>query len=227
MDINSATTATATQTATASSSSTADLSQTLGQKDFLKLMVAQIQNQDPFAPMENGDFIGQMAQFSSVDGINKISTSMESMTAAFSHGQSLQAATLVGRQVVAPSSAAILTDGKPAVGEINLTESVASLMVDIKNDAGDLVRSIDMGPQVQGTVPFNWDGKDNNGNQLFAGNYQVSASAVIGGEQKNFSTMMSVKVDSVSLSGSGLMKTPQLFLADGTNIGLDKIKQIH
>ncbi len=223
--LSATSTAPATTTSSGSSSQSADLSQTLGQKDFLKLMVAQIQNQDPFAPMENGDFIGQMAQFSSVDGINKISASMESLTTAFSHGQSLQAAGLVGRDVVAPSEVAILAAGKPVSGEVELTESVASVVVDISDSQGRLVDSIDLGSHTSGTVPFRWDGRDADGNQMDSGIYRVMANATVNGEVKSFETRVATRVESVALGGGN--QTPQLYLADGTNIGLDKVKQIH
>ena len=228
MEINTQTAA-ETSALTASSDSAATVAaaeaQTLGQTEFLKLMIAQVQNQDPFSPMENGDFIGQMAQFSSVDGIKKMNTSLESMAAAYNHGQSLQAATLVGRQVVAPTSAAILTDGKPVVGEVDLSDSTSSLVVEVRSATGDLVQSIDLGPRSSGRAPFAWDGKDSDGNQQVDGNYYVVASGPVEGIEKEFSALMGLAVKSVSLSGS--LQTPQLYLQDGTNIGLDKVEQIH
>lgn len=202
----------------------ADISQSLGQEEFLELMVAQVQNQDPFAPMENGDFIGQMAQFSSVDGINAMNASLENMSAAFAHGQSLQAATLVGRQVVAPSSTANLTAGNPVQGEIDLTDSVSSLVVNVRDQSGVLVQSIDLGPQAPGRVAFSWNGKDAEGNQQLDGKYFVNAGAQVDGEEKSYTALTAVKVESVALTGTG---TPQLYLANGTNIGLDEVEQIH
>jgi flagellar basal-body rod modification protein FlgD len=223
MDVTSTTT-TQTQYTNTLATEKADINQTLGQEDFLKLMVAQVQNQDPFAPMENGDFIGQMAQFSSVDGINAMNASLENMSKAFSHGQSLQAATLVGRQVVAPSTTANLTAGKPLQGEVDLTDSVSSLVVNIRDSSGVLVESLDLGPQAAGRVSFSWDGRDSEGNQQVDGDYYINAGAQVGGEEQSYSTLTAVKVESVALSGLG---TPQLYLANGTNIGLDEVEQIH
>lgn len=226
MDVTTAsTTATNSQTTTAQTNTSADVTQSLGQEDFLKLMVAQVQNQDPFAPMENGDFIGQMAQFSSVDGINEMNASLEKMSSAFSHGQSLQAATLVGRQVVAPTPTATLTTGNSIVGEVDLTEGVSALVVDVKDSSGSIVKSIDLGPQAAGRVSFEWDGVGDDGNQQLAGDYRLSANAMLNGERAYFSTMMPIKVESVAV-GAGV-QTPQLTLADGTKIGLDKVEQIH
>jgi len=217
--------ATNSQTVNAQAQKSTDGSQSLGQEDFLKLMVAQVQNQDPFAPMENGDFIGQMAQFSSVDGINEMNASLEKMSSAFSHGQTLQAATLVGRQVVAPTPTATLTSGHSIVGEVDLTDGVSSLMVDVKDSAGSIVKSIDLGPQAAGRIPFSWDGVGDDGNQQLIGEYHLSANAMLNNETVHFSTMMPIKVESVSV-GAGV-QTPQLTLADGTRIGLDKVEQIH
>ena len=228
MDMTALNTTTASTTAQITNTlptESADISQSLGQEDFLKLMVAQVQNQDPFAPMENGDFIGQMAQFSSVDGINSMNDSLETMSAAFTHGQSLQATSLVGRQVVAPTATATLTAGNPVVGEVDLTDGVSSLVVDVKDSSGGIVQSLDLGPQAAGRVPFSWDGLGNDGNQQLDGEYHISANAMVNGEPAYFSTLMPVKVESVSLGGA--LQTPKLTLADGTNIGLDKVEQIH
>jgi flagellar basal-body rod modification protein FlgD len=228
MEINSQTTtdSTAQSGQVSSAASVAAVEATsLGQTEFLKLMIAQVQNQDPFAPMENGDFIGQMAQFSSVDGIKKMNSSLESMADSFNHGQSLQAASLVGRQVVAPTSAAILTAGNPVFGEVDLTDNVSSLLVEVRDQNGGVVQSIDLGPQASGRINFSWDGADESGNQQLDGMYYVGASAPVGGVEKEFATLMGVTVQSVSLNGA--LKTPQLLLSDGTNIGLDKVEQIH
>lgn len=225
MEINTTAQTTASQITNTLPTESADLNQTLGQEDFLKLMVAQVQNQDPFAPMENGDFIGQMAQFSSVDGINKISESMESMTSAFSQGQSLQAASLVGRQVVAPTDTATLTAGNPVVGEVDLTSGVSSLVIDIQDSTGAVVKSIDLGAQAPGRIAYSWNGLGDGGNQQLNGDYKVSASGSVGGEETKFSTLMPIQVSSVSLGAS--LQTPQLFLANGTNIGLDKVEQVY
>ena len=225
MELNTTAQATASQITNTLPTESADLSQALGQEDFLRLMVAQVQNQDPFAPMENGDFIGQMAQFSSVDGINKISESMETMTSAFSQGQSLQAASLVGRQVVAPTDTATLTAGNPVTGEVNLTSGVSSLAIDIKDVAGVVVKSIDLGAQAAGRIAYSWNGMGDDGSQQLNGEYTVAASGSVAGEETSFSTLMPVQVSSVSLGGA--MQTPQLYLANGTNIGLDKVEQIH
>ncbi len=203
----------------------ANISQTLGQEDFLKLMVAQVQNQDPFAPMENGDFIGQMAQFSSVDGINSMNESLDKMSAAFSQGQSLQAASLVGRQVVAPSNVANLTAGNPVSGEVDLTESVTSLLVEVRDQSGVVVESIDLGPQAAGKIPFQWDGLNSAGVEQLDGSYYIHASAQVGGEVQNFVTSLPTRVNSVSLAGGTTV--PKLYLANGTNIGLDSVEQIH
>ena len=181
--LNTTTASTTAQITNTLPTESADISQSLGQEDFLKLMVAQVQNQDPFAPMENGDFIGQMAQFSSVDGINSMNDSLETMSAAFTHGQSLQAASLVGRQVVAPTASATLTAGNPVVGEVDLKDGVSSLVVDVKDSAGAIVQSLELGPQAAGRVPFSWDGFSSDGNQQLSGNYHLSASAMVSGEK--------------------------------------------
>ena len=200
-------------------------SQTLGQEEFIKLLIAQVQNQDPFEPMENGEFIGQMAQFSSVDGIKKMSASIEEMSQSFQHGQSLQAAALVGRQVVAPTSAAILADGKPVMGQVDLPGSTSSLIIEVKDSKGSVVQRLDLGNQASGRVAFSWDGKDDQGVMQPDGNYYVVAKGHVNGSEENLATQMGIAVDSVTLGAAS--GGPLLRLADGTEIGLDEVKQIH
>jgi flagellar basal-body rod modification protein FlgD len=127
--------------------------------------------------------------------------------------------------VVAPTATATLTAGNPVVGEVDLKDGVSSLVVDVKDSAGAIVQSLELGPQAAGRVPFSWDGFSSDGNQQLSGNYHLSASAMVSGEKAYFSTLMPVKVESVSLGGA--LQTPKLTLADGTNIGLDKVEQIH
>lgn len=224
MEVNS-TTSTSTLTSGEQQVSAAS-SQTLGQEEFIKLLIAQVQNQDPFEPMENGEFIAQMAQFSSVDGIKKMSASIEEMSKSFQHGQSLQAAALVGRQVVAPTSAAILSDGKPVMGQVDLPGSTSSLVIEVKNSTGSVVQSLDLGTQASGRVAFSWDGKNDQGVMQPDGNYYVVANGYVNGSDENLETQMGIAVESVTL-GASSSGGPLLQLADGTKIGLDEVEQIH
>ena len=92
----------------------------LGQEDFLTLMITQFRNQDPFEPMDNGDFLGQLAQFGTVNGIEQLNSSMAGLTGSIQNDQALQAASLVGRGVLAQSNAGYLPDGGQMTGAVEV-----------------------------------------------------------------------------------------------------------
>jgi len=101
----------------------------LGQEEFLELMIAQLQNQDPFEPMENGNFLAQMAQFGTVSGIQELQQSFESLSSSLVSNQALQAAALVGRQVLAPAGVAILEEGGGLQGAVELPAASPAVSV--------------------------------------------------------------------------------------------------
>ena len=108
----------------------------LGQEDFLELMTTQLQNQDPFKPMENGDFLAQMAQFSTVDGIQNLQKSFEQLSQSLVSNQALQAAGLVGRSVLAPTGLAALESGGAVKGVVSLPASSSEVTVHITDASG-------------------------------------------------------------------------------------------
>ncbi|HVT36879.1 MAG TPA: flagellar hook capping FlgD N-terminal domain-containing protein, partial [Nevskiaceae bacterium] len=126
-------------------------SQTLDQADFLKLMTTQLQYQDPMKPLDNAEFVSQMAQFSTVSGI-----------------QSLQAASLVGRDVLVPASSGYLADGGVLAGGAQVSAS-GDVTVQIRDASGAVVRNLDLGTQPSGLATFVWDGKGDDGSTLPAG----------------------------------------------------------
>ncbi|MBL4743366.1 MAG: flagellar hook assembly protein FlgD, partial [Cycloclasticus sp.] len=103
----------------------------LGQADFLKLMVTQLENQDPLEPMDNGDFLGQMAQFSTVSGIGDLQNSFSEFAASISNDQALQAANLIGRRVSVPLQTGVLADGGVIEGELTLPASSPDVSINI------------------------------------------------------------------------------------------------
>ena len=196
----------------------------LGQGEFLKLMVTQLKNQDPFKPMENGDFIAQMAQFSSVSGLADLQQSFEKLATSMQSNQALQASSLVGRSVMVPSESAVLSSGGSVTGAIDLPTSSGQVMLAISDEAGQLVRRIDLGSRQAGEVAFNWDGLTSDGQQAPAGRYFMTAAAVFDGEAVALETLVSASVESVTLgnNGSGLA----LNLTDGNVVGLSSVREI-
>ena len=196
----------------------------LGQDEFLKLMVAQLKNQDPFAPMENGDFISQMAQFSSVTGIAELQQSFEQMATSLQSNQALQASSLVGRTVLIPSKEATLVGGESVNGVVELSESSSSVGVTITDSSGQVIRRLELGTQSSGDIYFNWDGTDIDGKAVAEGQYFVNADAKIGDETVALETLMAASVASVTLGqgGQGL----KLHLTDGNAVDFSSVRAI-
>ena len=186
----------------------------LDQQDFLKLMTTQLKNQDPFKPMDNASFMGQMAQFSTVTGINDVNTKLQNLAGALVSNQTLQAAGMLGRQVLVPGQYASLTAGGSVSGAVDLDKAVTNLRIGIYDSAGQLVRNIDLGTQSPGRATFSWDGLAADGTAAPPGRYEVRAEATSGSVNQGYDVLLSDTVKSVGLSSSG-----QSFTLDLANLG--------
>jgi len=175
----------------------------LGQAEFLELMTAQLKFQDPLEPMENGDFLGQMAQFGTVSGINELNSAFTSMSTSFQENQALQASTLVGRKVLVPSDTAYLADGKNISGSIDLKQPANQVTISITDSAGQLIHRQELGLQQTGLVDFSWDGLDQNGNRMPADSYRISAELNHGSDVSAGETLAVADVESVTLGKAG------------------------
>ena len=175
----------------------------LGQDAFLKLMTAQMKNQDPFKPMESGEFLGQIAQFSTVSGIQQMNQSLSGLSTALTSNQTLQAANLVGHGVMVDDDSAYLFAEGGLSGSAAL-EASGAIAVDIVDSSGQVVRRLDLGTQSAGDVSFTWDGNDESGARMPEGRYTVKATALSGGESAALDTQVLGMVSSVTLGSSGL-----------------------
>jgi flagellar basal-body rod modification protein FlgD len=169
-------------------------------EDFMALMTTQLQNQDPLKPMDSGDFLGQIASFATVSGIDDLQKSFGSFASSVQSEQALQASSLVGRTVLVPSSIGSMTAEDGMKGQINVAEPVTDLKVQIYNEAGVNVRTIEMG-SASGYTNFAWDGFNDNEEALPPGVYQFKASGTIDGENTQFGTAALAKVESVLVGG--------------------------
>lgn len=175
----------------------------LGKNEFLNLLVAQLNNQDPLSPQENGEFIAQLAQFSQVEGIEKLNTSMESLLSGYQSSQALQASSLVGRKVIVPTSKAMVDTSETFKATATLPVSSSSVWVNVYDSGGTLVDRIDLAPQAAGTISFMWDGKDSSGNTLPPASYRFEVQASIDGKSQALATQLPANVDSVTLGQNG------------------------
>ncbi len=175
----------------------------IGQDDYLTLMLAQFENQDPFEPMTNGEFLGQIAQFGTVSGIQELQDSFTDLSASLQSEQALQAATLVGQRVLARSDIATLTPGEPIDGAIELDSSVQSLDIEITDASGQLVRTLSLGAQDAGFTEFSWDGIGSDGEAVAAGEYRLAARVNRGGVTETLEPLVAAQIDSVTLGRNG------------------------
>lgn len=177
----------------------------LGQDAFLQLMITQMNNQNPLEPQSNSEFVAQLAQFSSVEGIDKLNTSLEGMAASFQSSQALQASSLVGRSVKVLSDTAQLENGGTVFGTVALPYSTTDLKINIYDGSDVLVGQQLLSSQKAGNIDFSWDGVGSDGNPLPAGQYRFEAIAMKEGKPEQLNTALGVNVNSVTVAGGGVI----------------------
>lgn len=231
----------------------------MGQDEFLKLMIAELNNQNPLDPQDNGEFIAQLAQFSTVEGLDKLNGTAETMSDGMRSSQALQASSLVGQSVIVEGNELGLLLNKGIVsGYSDLPESATDLKLTIEDENGVLLEQIPLGSHAAGELSVRWDGLnlmkdgeivdvdygdlnrqefyvdedgefvlDEAGNKIQVpyppGEYSFKITGSVSGKTEEFTTLMSARVDSVSLGANG---ATTLNLAGGKRAGMDEIKQI-
>lgn len=196
----------------------------LSQNDFLELMIAEVRNQDPIKPKENADLVAQMAQFSSITGINDLSKSFAALSNSFQSNQALQASSLVGREVLVGSSTVALVEGQQgAKAYVNLPDG-GDVTVSIENKNGVELRKMNLGPQAAGNVQFNWDGRSLGGELMPAGAYRIKATVARADGNVSVPTLVAASVDSVTL-GNG-QQGITLNLKELGSVSLAQVHQI-
>ena len=196
--LGSAAAAAAAAAGSSSSSSAASGKNELGQDTFLKLMVAQLKNQDPFKPADPSEFLGQLAQFSTVSGIQSMQNSMTALTDSMRSNQVLGGTTLVGHSILAASTTVALDSTDPVSGAVQVPEGASSVQLSVTDSTGQLVKRIDISP-TEGLNAFAWDGTDTTGTRAAAGTYKIEAIANIGGRNASVETQLVSQVGSVTI----------------------------
>ncbi|MEE4244528.1 MAG: flagellar hook assembly protein FlgD [Kangiellaceae bacterium] len=197
----------------------------LGQSDFLALLTTQLANQDPFDPLDNKEFIAQMAQFSSLAGIEELNNGFGNLAASLSSNQALQASALVGRSVMVPTSVGYLQEGSTIDGRVNLRQPTQNIWAEVKDEAGQVIRRFELGNYSQGNLDFTWDGMTESGEQAGQGMYSISVYGQVGETTEQLGTLMRAEVNSVNLGGGNgqillnLTGLGQVNLADVEEIG--------
>jgi flagellar basal-body rod modification protein FlgD len=169
-----------------------------GADRFLKLLVAQMQNQDPLNPMDNAQVTSQMAQINTVTGIEKLNGAVEGLSSQFMQMQALQGASLVGRDVIVPGNVLDIEDGV-GQGGFELTSAADSVSVDILSPSGQVVQTLQLGAQSAGMHSFDWPaGTATNDSGL-----RFKVISKLGSATTSATALMRDTVAAVSTTGTG------------------------
>lgn len=188
--------------AQAAAAEAAKKDQTLGIDSFLTLMTAQLRNQDPLKPLEGTEFISQLATFGTVSGVQEMQTSLETLAASLRSTQTLNGATMVGRDVLASTDSIDHTQGGTVSGQVDVPAGTTALQLRITDSTGAVVREIQL-ETAAGTQSFSWDGLRNDGTPAESDTYDVEAVATVRGQNGSLEVLMSGRVDSVSIDATG------------------------
>ena len=187
-----------------SGAATTKKADTLGQADFMRLMTEQLSHQDPLKPLSNSEFVAQLAQFSTVQGISDLNTTVSGFTSALTGDQVLKGASLVGHSVVVPSESIALPATGDATGLV-MSPGAGKVTFEIKDASGVVVDTVEVEATGKGETAFAWDGLKANGERAAAGAYSIKAThTATDGTGTALNTYVDATVDSVTIGSDGL-----------------------
>lgn len=189
---------------------------------FLKLLVTQLNNQDPLNPLDNAQLTSQLAQMSTVSGIEKLNATLDSLVNQSGPNQALQAAALIGRTVLVPGTELKHASGSENRFGLEMLGSAEQVSVSVMNAKGEVVRTFDLGAQAQGVKNMVWDGKRDDGTPAPDGAYSISVAATYGAQRVAANTLTYEKVASVGQDGTGV----SLDLGRSAKVGLRDVRLI-
>lgn len=196
----------------------------LTQTDFLKLLTEQLKNQDPTDPLKNEEFVAQMAQFSTLSAVEKLSTGLDGIASRLDGSRVATAASLIGKTVLVPGGVAVPDAAGGIAGAIDLPAAADKLVVTIRDAGGGVVRTLDLGAQKAGLVGFDWNGRDAAGAPVAGDRFRVEAYTIAKGKQTAAATNVVARVESVALGVAGT--APALGVAGVGRVELDRVRQI-
>ncbi len=194
----------------------------MGQEQFLTLMLAQLKNQDPLKPLEPGEFLGQLAQFSTVTGVQGMQAQMLGMAEALRASQTVEGANLIGRRVLSEGDRAIFDGQTPVQGTVQVPDTASAVELVIRDEFGVEVTRLLMGPG-GGERDFSWNGRLASGEPAAAGRYEVSALARFADrtEALPVSVLSTVRSITVDARGGGL-----LLNTDNGTLALSSVRHV-
>ncbi len=157
----------------------------MGKQDFLTLFTAQLQNQNPLDPVKNEAFVAQLAQFSQLEALTNMQSSLDKFVTSMSSERMLGSAALIGKKVSVSDAPTQLNAGGDITGNIDLPLGASGVQVSVVDSQGRVVKELTAGPQLPGSMPIVWDGKDAANKPAPPGLYRLSATAVVNGQTTN------------------------------------------
>lgn len=195
----------------------------LGQEDFLKLLVAQLKNQDPNNPADNGEFLGQIAQFSMVSGIDDLGVAFDGIAGSLYTNQAMQASQLVGKSVLVETNLVSHTEGEPTEGVIELADNATNITVQVLDQSGSRVQQIELPNAAAGMHKFSWDGATETDEIAATGEYVLVAEGLVNGERQALPVQVYSSVQSVSVDRNNT--SVLLNLAGNKSVGFSEVRE--
>jgi flagellar basal-body rod modification protein FlgD len=196
----------------------------MGQKDFLTLFTTQLKCQDPLDPVKNEAFVAQLAQFSQLEATTTMSETLKAYVDSMSGERMMSSTSMIGKTVSVPGAPAVITPGgKPVQGFVSLPTGAEGVKFEVFNAKGQMVTSQIMGSQPIGDMPWAWDGTNESGAQVPAGNYSFKATVISQGKTSNPSVNVLSVVTGVNQQAD---KTVMLEVAGGKSVKLTDVQRI-
>jgi flagellar basal-body rod modification protein FlgD len=189
--------------------------------DFLKLLVTQMRYQDPMNPMDNAQMTSQIAQLNTVEGINQLNATVTNLQASLMASQSMQSASLIGKTILADGNAINLQSGSASLS-MRLEGPAESVVVDVINSSGRIIKTANLGANAAGIQTFTWDGSTNEGGVAPNGQYTFQVNAKKLNQTVVVTPLTQATVSGVELTSAG----PQLSLNNGTNIAMSTVRGV-
>ncbi|MFU8783867.1 flagellar hook assembly protein FlgD [Aliidiomarina sp.] len=168
-------------------------------ENFMTLLVAQLRNQDPLNPMDNAEMTSQLAQINTVSGIEQLNETMNGINGQIEQGQFMQATALIGKAVLVPGERILVGDGVPTPFAFEFNRPAESVKVNIVDNNGQVVRTLDMGKMNAGMHSIEWDGKLSDGSMAADGSYRFQIEAQQDGRNVPFKSFNYAQVFAVSM----------------------------
>lgn len=189
--------------------------------DFMKLLITQMRYQNPMDPMDNAQMTSQIAQLNTVEGINQLNTTVSSLQASLMATQSMQSASLIGKTILADGNSINLLNGSASLS-MRLEGAAESVVVDVINSSGRIIKTANLGANAAGIQTFTWDGSTNEGGIAPNGQYTFQVNAKKLNQTVTATPLTQAIVSGVELTSAG----PKLSLNNGTNIAMSTVRGV-